>query len=106
MLSKVFTRSDMPAEGVDDMICLSDLSEGSLLWNLKIRYENNQIYVRLAALTSGHSNHWLTSFQHFRSKKTYTGSILIAVNPYKMFDIYNLDMVKKYENHLFGTLPP
>ena len=46
MLSKVFTRSDMPAEGVDDMICLSDLSEGSLLWNLKIRYENNQIYVR------------------------------------------------------------
>ena len=45
-MSKVFTRSDMPVDGVDDMICLSDLSEGSLLWNLKIRYENNQIYVR------------------------------------------------------------
>lgn len=38
--------------------------------------------------------------------QTYTGSILIAVNPYKMFDIYNLDMVKKYENSLIGTLPP
>jgi myosin XV len=72
----------MPSnEDVDDMIFLSDLSEGALLRNLRRRYERNQIY-------------------------TYTGSILVAVNPYKMFDIYNLEMVKKYESHLFGTLPP
>ncbi len=35
----------MPIEGVADMTCLSDLSEGSLLWNLKIRYDQNKIYV-------------------------------------------------------------
>ena len=88
----------MPENGVDDMICLSDLTEGSLLWNLKIRYEKNQIYV--------------SSFQkklinyQIKNLQTYTGSILVAVNPYKMFDIYNLDMVKKYENHVLGSLPP
>lgn len=43
--NKVLTRTELPSEGVDDMICLSDLTEGSLLWNLKTRYENNQIYV-------------------------------------------------------------
>jgi myosin heavy subunit len=44
-LNKISSRSEMPENGVDDMICLSDLTEGSLLWNLKIRYEKNQIYV-------------------------------------------------------------
>lgn len=58
-----------------------DLNEASLLWNLKIRYDKEQIY-------------------------TYTGSILVSVNPYKMFDIYGLDTVKKYEGQILGTLPP
>ena len=44
-MNKITPRSEMPENGVDDMICLSDLTEGSLLWNLKIRYEKNQIYV-------------------------------------------------------------
>lgn len=30
----------------------------------------------------------------------------MSVNPYKMFDIYGTDMVKKYENQILGTLPP
>lgn len=38
--------------------------------------------------------------------QTYTGSILVAVNPYKMYDMYGLDMVKKYEGQILGTLPP
>ena len=44
-LMKVISRSEMPSDGVDDMICLTDLNEASLLWNLKSRYEKNQIYV-------------------------------------------------------------
>lgn len=30
----------------------------------------------------------------------------MAVNPYKMYDMYGLDMVKKYEGQILGTLPP
>ncbi|CAB3362581.1 Hypothetical predicted protein [Cloeon dipterum] len=80
-LNGVKKRQDLGLTGLDDMIQLSDLNEASLLWNLKIRYDKELIY-------------------------TYTGSILVAVNPYKMFDIYGLDMVKKYEGQIMGTLPP
>ena len=35
------------------------------------------------------------------------GSILVAVNPYQMFsDAYGLDMVRKYEGQVLGSLPP
>ena len=36
----------------------------------------------------------------------YIGSILVSVNPYRMFDVYGLDTVSKYEGQLIGTLPP
>ncbi|KAK0058154.1 unconventional myosin-XV-like isoform X1, partial [Biomphalaria pfeifferi] len=58
-----------------------DLNEHSILKNLRVRYDRELIY-------------------------TYTGSILVAVNPYKMFNIYGLDMVKKYEGRPLGELPP
>ncbi|RZF46223.1 hypothetical protein LSTR_LSTR010885 [Laodelphax striatellus] len=74
-------RQDLGQNGIEDMIQLSDLNEASLLWNLKIRYDRELIY-------------------------TYVGSILIAVNPYKMYDMYGLDVVKKYEGQILGSLPP
>ena len=38
---------------------------------------------------------------------SFVGSILIAVNPYRMFDtIYGLDVVSRYEGRIIGTLPP
>ncbi|KAF4520564.1 hypothetical protein B566_EDAN011117 [Ephemera danica] len=80
-MAGVKRRQDLGHSGLEDMIQLNDLNEASLLWNLKIRYDKELIY-------------------------TYTGSILVAVNPYKMFDIYGLDMVKKYEGQIMGTLPP
>ena len=90
------------------MIYLSDLNEGSLLWNLKTRYENNLIYVSplsFANFLRPFGDEVLVNCRYF-SFKTYIGSILISVNPYKMFDIYNLNVVKKYENFLLGQLPP
>ena len=30
----------------------------------------------------------------------------MAVNPYRMFDIYGLEAVAQYENQILGTLPP
>lgn len=78
----VRTRQDLGASGVEDMTQLADLHEAALLWNLKLRYENNLIY-------------------------TYAGSILVAVNPYKMFDdAYGLEVAQKYKGKLLGALPP
>ncbi|KAH7950507.1 hypothetical protein HPB49_025045 [Dermacentor silvarum] len=80
-LSTVRKRQDLGTDGVEDMVKLADLSEAALLWNLKIRYDKEKIY-------------------------TYTGSILVAVNPYKMFDVYGVDVVNKYQGQILGTLPP
>eukprot|EP00049_Salpingoeca_infusionum_P014556 m.275108 g.275108 ORF g.275108 m.275108 type:complete len:2303 (+) comp15693_c0_seq2:157-7065(+) len=78
---KVRVMGQTSVDGVEDMIHLQDLHEGSLLHNIKIRYERQQIY-------------------------SYTGSILVAVNPYQQFDIYSVDMVRKYEGQLIGTESP
>ena len=75
-------RQDLGKTGVEDMTQLEDLHEASLLWNLRLRYDSGLIY-------------------------TNAGSILVAVNPYKMFpDAYGLEMAKKYAGKALGTLPP
>ncbi|KAL8573674.1 hypothetical protein ACOMHN_007227 [Nucella lapillus] len=76
------TRRDKEAEeGIEDMINIGDLNETTILQNLRTRYGRDHIY-------------------------TYIGSILVAVNPYRMFNIYGLDMVKRYEGYQLGDLPP
>lgn len=72
----------MGASGVEDMTQLDDLHEASLLWNLRLRYDRGLIY-------------------------TFAGSILIAVNPYKMFpNSYGLEVAKEYAGKALGVLPP
>jgi myosin-7 len=38
--------------------------------------------------------------------QTYTGSILVAVNPYKLINIYNIENIRQYSNKKIGELPP
>ena len=61
---------------------MSYLNEPSVLWNLKVRYRTDDIY-------------------------TYTGSILIAVNPFAaMPHLYGLHMMEQYKGLVLGELSP
>ena len=40
------------------------------------------------------------------SLQTYTGSILVAVNPYQILPIYTGEQIKLYRNKKIGVLPP
>lgn len=64
------------------MTTLAYLNEPSVLWNLKARYQTDDIY-------------------------TYTGSILIAVNPFApMPHLYGLHMMEQYRGMVLGELSP
>ncbi|KAJ1553224.1 cytochrome c oxidase subunit 1 [Nowakowskiella sp. JEL0078] len=72
-------------DDVDDMITLSELSENAIMNNLKNRFEKKKIY-------------------------TYTGTILVALNPFTQVDIYSAKQMKKFtgqrtsdnEPHIFA----
>ncbi|XP_044762395.1 unconventional myosin-IXa-like isoform X4 [Coccinella septempunctata] len=65
-----------------DLCQLPDLNEQTLLDNLRARFVAGHIY-------------------------TYVGSILIALNPFKFYPIYNPKYVKLYQNRRLGpNLPP
>ncbi|XP_078691170.1 unconventional myosin-IXb-like isoform X8 [Branchiostoma floridae x Branchiostoma belcheri] len=64
-----------------DLCRLPDLNEHTLLDNLQVRFNQGKIY-------------------------TYVGSILIAINPFKFFPIYNPKYVNMYQNHRLGELEP
>ncbi|KAF6038480.1 ck [Bugula neritina] len=68
-------------EGMEDMIELGELHEKGILRNLFTRYLENNIY-------------------------TYTGSILVAINPYQVLDIYNMQQIQQYKDKKIGDLPP
>lgn len=56
---------------IENMINLDPMTADTLLENIKTRYEGNLIY-------------------------TFTGSILVSVNPYQVLPIYTPQVVRKY----------
>ncbi|GMI85728.1 ARABIDOPSIS MYOSIN 2, MYOSIN X1 2, myosin 2, MYOSIN XI-6 [Hibiscus trionum] len=74
--------AEAPSCGVDDMTKLAYLHEPGVLQNLRSRYDMNEIY-------------------------TYTGNILIAVNPFrKLPHLYDSHMMAQYKGAAFGELSP
>jgi myosin heavy subunit len=67
--------------GHADMISLPDLTADTMRGNLLLRFESQLIY-------------------------TYTGSILVSVNPYKDLPIYDMGSVRRYMGQRLGALPP
>ncbi|XP_026846697.1 unconventional myosin-VIIa isoform X2 [Drosophila persimilis] len=67
--------------GVADMTTMTEIDETGINHNLSLRYCSDIIY-------------------------TYTGSILIAVNPYKGINIYNKEYVHKYHGRKMGYSDP
>ena len=86
-------------QGVEDMISLGDLHEAGILRNLLIRYNENVIYVSPASLC-------LVFVNRIDLCQTYTGSILVAVNPYQILPIYTVEQIKLYKDRKIGELPP
>ncbi|KAL8191953.1 hypothetical protein R6Q57_028684 [Mikania cordata] len=82
-LSKIYPKDvDAPAGGVDDMTKLSYLHEPGVLQNLSTRFQLNEIY-------------------------TYTGNILIAINPFQRLPhLYETHMMEQYKGAPLGELSP
>ncbi|XP_063298509.1 unconventional myosin-VIIb [Pelobates fuscus] len=69
------------SKGVEDMIRLGELNEAGIVHNLHVRYKEKNIY-------------------------TYTGAILVAVNPYEELPFYHKEQIQQYRNRRIGELPP
>ncbi|XP_019425376.1 PREDICTED: myosin-12-like [Lupinus angustifolius] len=82
-ISRIYPKdTEAPPAGVDDMTKLAYLHEPGVLYNLACRFSLNEIY-------------------------TYTGNILIAVNPFRRLPhLYDIHMMQQYKGAAFGELSP
>ncbi|XP_043209798.1 unconventional myosin-VIIa-like [Amphibalanus amphitrite] len=70
-----------PDDGVPDMTVISDIDEAGINRTLHVRYDHDRIY-------------------------TYTGTILVAVNPYRELSIYGQDTLFSYRGQKMGSKEP
>ncbi|XP_023167898.2 unconventional myosin heavy chain 6 isoform X2 [Drosophila hydei] len=73
--------ADTSNNSIADMTSITEIDENGINCNLRLRYSNDIIY-------------------------TYSGTILIAVNPYKCINIFNKDYVQQYHMSKMGSLDP
>jgi myosin-7 len=72
-------------KGCDDMIGLGDMHEGAILHNLFMRYSESQPMIIY----------------------TFTGSILVAVNPYCLVEgLYTAETINSYKGQKIGEMAP
>ncbi len=77
-----YTATPIPDKATPTDLCqLQDLDESSMLHALQTRFTQGSIY-------------------------TYIGSILISINPYYRYPIYNPKYSSDYQNRKIGDLPP
>ncbi|XP_028166875.1 myosin-I heavy chain [Ostrinia furnacalis] len=74
-------RDNDEGPGVPDMTMMPQITEHAINDNLKRRYKHDLVY-------------------------TYTGSILVAVNPYKELGCYTMEHMQNYRGKAFGSLEP
>ncbi|KAJ2713792.1 Myosin type-2 heavy chain 1, partial [Coemansia spiralis] len=81
--SKVLPPLCNPAvqEGIDDLTSLSHLNEPAVLHNLQVRYGQHNIY-------------------------TYSGIVLVALNPFARVALYSQDTLEAYAGRMRGELEP
>ena len=105
------------------MTVISDIDEFGINTNLKVRYGRDQIYVSLQLCTCI----IYSSYQTMLQLQTYSGTILVAVNPYHQLKIYEMvsriahttyigktltaslleqDTVSKYSGKKMSHMPP
>ncbi|GBG31222.1 Myosin-6 [Hondaea fermentalgiana] len=77
----VFEMDEQCLDPVPDMVTLKQLDEASILHNLRTRYTQDEIY-------------------------TLIGSILVAINPFKVLSIYNPQIVQDYVHNGAANMPP
>ena len=79
--SAIYLKEEVPEGEMDDLAGLTNLNEDTLLHEIKVRYEANNIY-------------------------TYVSDILIAVNPFKDLGLYGAERAAKYNKIMRSDQPP
>mmetsp|Transcript_14360 Transcript_14360/g.26611 ORF Transcript_14360/g.26611 Transcript_14360/m.26611 type:complete len:1731 (+) Transcript_14360:285-5477(+) len=78
---KLIRMDEQSLNPIENMVQLKELNEASILHNLRMRFERNDIY-------------------------TNVGSILVSVNPFKLLPLYTAEVLDKYKSQGSRDLPP